>query len=1046
MLLGITGAWAQPNFNCSGGSGTKTDPWLISSIKDMNELARQMNMEIGSDEQKRENPHLWGNLAYWNGYCDCYFLLTCDLDYSNEPVVNGSNYIPVGVVNPFGGIFDGGGHTISGIIINRTEKNNGIFGNVSGALYSPEYGPGTIKNLTLANSTITGGNYTGGIVGDCRSRVENCHVLADCTIAAAADGTECVGGIAGRAWYLDAGYYNLGGGQIGGYWTICRAEVEGCTNAAKVSTGDKSNCSQLGGIAGGIARGGNVFYCLNVGEVDTRVVNTSAGGVVGHAITGDYMGIGASYYAAPCNVGGLYGEDTEGARMAVILDAAPEDIGEQVEIFDSFEGAPGLTVYKNGIYYNGKYYYYDKKLGEFFPLYEGDEGTEARPYQIKTEDDLRTLAKAVDYDTNFADCHFVLTADLDFGGGTEGNFKPIGGVYKFAGTFDGQGHTISGIVVDRPNPFNGLFGKAGNVKNLVLSNSTIVANCIGSPSAKSIVESNSGGLVGYLEGTVENCHVTSSVTIRVAGDFTSSFGGIAGYAEGKILGCTSEATVTSEFAGSCYLGGIVGKAANVAVNHCINLGPVISDNEWAGSIVGFCQEDKYYSSRNPKFEMCYYAGQSTKGGLAGAEADNVWKAEELTKKPTAFMTKVSEYKTIGNMAAITVYKNCLLYNGIYYYHNPKTPVYGHFPRYDGDEGTAEKPFQIKTVEDLQALGQDVNKNQIDFTDIHFALKNDIDFKGYDDYNGSRYWQRTNYTPIGWYAKYPFVATFDGEGHTISGISLRKDEDNTDNNRYVGIFGRLGEKGVIRNLSAGNSIMCALSHSGPIVGEVMGRVENCHTLADFILEGRYDYGSSGDIGGIAGVVQPTGIVTGCTNQTVIPRGREMGGIVGFLWSGSTLSNCLNLGKITVPEGQDAEITEYGGIAGDIVEGGEANVTNCLYASECTMGGINCKDTDGARKAVVSTTKPEGIGEVVTTLASYEGAPGLTVYTGGLFFDGVYYVPSAGGDAPSYTAADIVRLVNIIAGKEPYSADADVNGDGKVDVADVIAIANIILAIK
>ena len=96
LLMGSIGAWAdaaidRPNFNCSGGDGSAANPWLISSIADMNELARQINMEMGSEEQKRENPYLWGNLVYYNGYGQCYFKLTCDLDYSNEPVVDGSN-------------------------------------------------------------------------------------------------------------------------------------------------------------------------------------------------------------------------------------------------------------------------------------------------------------------------------------------------------------------------------------------------------------------------------------------------------------------------------------------------------------------------------------------------------------------------------------------------------------------------------------------------------------------------------------------------------------------------------------------------------------------------------------------------------------------------------------------------------------------------------------------------------------------------------------------------------------------------------------------
>ena len=1049
LLMGSTGAWAdaaidRPNFKCSGGDGSAANPWLISSIADMNELARQINMEMGSEEQKRENPYLWGNLVYYNGYGQCYFKLTCDLDYSNEPVVDGSNYTPVGIINFFCGIFDGCGHTISGIKINRTGERNGIFGNISGALYIPEYGPGIIKNLTLANSEISGGNCTGGIVGECNSTVINCHVLSTVIISAAADGTDCVGGVVGKAWYDRAGYYNLGGGQVGGYWDICVARVEGCTNAATVSTGGKSGCSQLGGIAGGVTRGGYVYNNLNTGEVDTRVVNSSAGGIIGNSTDANWIDIFNNYYAEPCSVGGLYGEDTKGARMAVIRDTQPEDIGNVVEEYAQIGTMPGLTVYENGIFYNGKYYYYDKTLGEFFPLYAGDEGTEGKPYQIKTTDDLRMLARAVDYDTNFAGKCFVLTADLDFGG-TEGmangNFKPIGGIYNFAGNFDGQGHTISGIVVDRPNSYNGLFGRATHVKNVTLSNSTIVGNCNGTPTSTSIVASQTGGIVGYTTGTIENCHVSSSVTIRVAQDYTCNFGGIAGYCKGNILGCTSEATITSEFAGSRNLGGIVGIADDATVNHCIGLGPVISDNEWAGSVVGYDVANEAIGWRNSKYEMCYYAGQSNKGGLEGAEIDNVWKAEELTKKPSAFLSKVSEYKSFTNMPAITVYKNCLLYNSIYYYHNPNKAVCGHFPVYEDDEGTAEKPYQIKTKADINALARDVNINHLTFEGMTFALKNDVDYEGYITMYNQRYWHNTNYTPVGRFYSYPFVATFDGEGHTIKGISIQQDENTTSTNEAVGIIGYLGAGGVVKNLSADDSHLCINSGGGAIVGQVNGgRVENCHALAQLVFSHRTDY-SGQRIGGITGVVQNGGAVAGCTNQATICYVYNAGGIVGELWGG-TVSDCLNLGKVELATKANESNDVIGGIAGSVNDSGTAYVTNCYYGGECTVGGIGNNDTEGARRATVSASKPQGIGSVVTEYHSFPEAPGLTAYNAGLFFDGQYYSILAGGETPTYTITDVKRLLSAITGKEATGTSSDINGDGKVDIADLILMLKMI----
>ena len=59
LLMGSIGAWAdaaidRPNFNCSGGDGSAANPWLISSIADMNELVRQINMEMDREEQRHQ--------------------------------------------------------------------------------------------------------------------------------------------------------------------------------------------------------------------------------------------------------------------------------------------------------------------------------------------------------------------------------------------------------------------------------------------------------------------------------------------------------------------------------------------------------------------------------------------------------------------------------------------------------------------------------------------------------------------------------------------------------------------------------------------------------------------------------------------------------------------------------------------------------------------------------------------------------------------------------------------------------------------------------
>ena len=115
----------------------------------------------------------------------------------------------------------------------------------------------------------------------------------------------------------------------------------------------------------------------------------------------------------------------------------------------------------------------------------------------------------------------MLTADINL---KDYFWTPIAG---FNGTFDGQGHTISGVMINNSSSYQGLFGvfgKSAKVRNLVIANSYISGG------------NNTGAVVGATDGTsedaslIENCHVLGDVTIAGTG---SNHGGIAGSAESR---------------------------------------------------------------------------------------------------------------------------------------------------------------------------------------------------------------------------------------------------------------------------------------------------------------------------------------------------------------------------------------------------------------------------------------------------------------------------------------------------------------------------------
>ena len=182
------------------------------------------------------------------------------------------------------------------------------------------------------------------------------------------------------------------------------------------------------------------------------------------------------------------------------------------------------------------------------------EGTTADPYIIATVADLYEFAIKVNEGDNTA-CA-VLTADITLPIDT--NWTPIGNdSNQYKGTFDGDGHTITGLKVDIQSDniiYAGLFGclgAGGTIKNVSLTDSKIT--CSGN-------RVYVGGVCGFNDGTIENCYNTGDVS----GTGTSSYGyvyagGVCGRNTGTIQNCynTGKVSSTSEY-GFVYAGGVCG--------------------------------------------------------------------------------------------------------------------------------------------------------------------------------------------------------------------------------------------------------------------------------------------------------------------------------------------------------------------------------------------------------------------------------------------------------------------------------------------------------
>ena len=216
-------------------------------------------------------------------------------------------------------------------------------------------------------------------------------------------------------------------------------------------------------------------------------------------------------------------------------------------------------------------------------------------YTVTSADGLMNVAKLVN--GGKSDINITLDTDIDL---TGKDWTPIGTDYdnSYKGTFDGGGHTITGLTFTTNDEFAGLFGwlnRAGTVKNVVMEGVQITSNQIHGGSI--------GGVVGYGWGTIENCSVSGSVsgTVYVGGVVGAQIGG-------SITGCSSSATVK----GTVDVGGVAGQTnSSATLTACYATGNVIIEmapkkNIAGGSLVGM--------NAGSSLLACYATGNVTSTG------------------------------------------------------------------------------------------------------------------------------------------------------------------------------------------------------------------------------------------------------------------------------------------------------------------------------------------------------------------------------------------------------------------------------------------------
>ena len=198
----------------------------------------------------------------------------------------------------------------------------------------------------------------------------------------------------------------------------------------------------------------------------------------------------------------------------------------------------------------------------------------------------------------------------------------------------------------------------------------------------------------------------------------------------------------------------------------------------------------------------------------------------------------------------------------------------------GESGAAElgyiydsntKTYTVYNADGLLAWNEAAQKDRL----INCTLTADIDLTGKD------------WTPIGTNFYNSYTGTFDGGGHTIKGLTV------TTNNQYVGLFGRLGKAGTVKNVVM-EGVQITSNHSLGYAGGVAGfswggTIENCSVSGSV--------SGTVSVGGVVGI-QWEASITGCSSSATVKGMVQVGGVAGETNSGATMAACYATGNVTI----------------------------------------------------------------------------------------------------------------------------------------------------
>jgi hypothetical protein len=441
----------------------------------------------------------------------------------------------------------------------------------------------------------------------------------------------------------------------------------------------------------------------------------------------------------------------------------------------------------------------------------------------------------------------------------QSNWTPIGrnnnSFTDFTGTFDGYGHTITGLNINITDGHTG-WGMFGYIRDGVVQNLGLInVNIIGGASIGGIAVSIAGNT------RIENCFVTGTISVNDPNNLNSgnTIGGIVGHIDsGTVQNCFSIATIS----GLRNIGGIAG-ANDGTIKNCMALGVSIArqsgvSQDFGRITVGAGTTTNNYAHSNMTMPQNVSA-TSNADGIHGADLASNAVILQSTWETAGFVFYPTGPWVWDNTGR---YKPRLK--------NSESQLWPSYITGPSGTGSSTSPFLVRDERELRMVGRDNNPAgyQNWTLSAHYKLMADIKLT------------QGNWIPIG-SATGTFTGVFDGYGHTITG--LRIDSNNTYD---LGMFGNI-TNGVVRNLGLINVNINGSYH----IGGIAGMIDHTTIIENSFVTGTI-VGQQYAIGGIVGW-NSGGTVRNCFSIATISGPLNTGGIAG-LNSDGRIENSMALG--------------------------------------------------------------------------------------------------------------------------------------------------------